>query len=79
LTDVDGHKIDAPIHIIQSDRLIWDLLYNGIRHSIAKGAELKGTARNYFHPDRPQEPVNEQPPGATDQPGGPHDANADDR
>lgn len=51
LTDADGRKVEAPIHIIQGDRLIWDLLYNGIRHSIAKGAELRGTARNYFPTD----------------------------
>lgn len=24
----------------------WRVLYNGIRHSIASGAELRGTARN---------------------------------
>ena len=48
LADVDGHKVEAPINVIQQDRLIWDLLYNGIRHSIVKGAALKGTARHYF-------------------------------
>lgn len=75
LTDADGRKIDAPINIIQSDRLIWDLLYNGIRHSIAKGAELKGTARNYFNTGR----ADGRPLGAADQAGGPQDADADDR
>ncbi|GDY33958.1 hypothetical protein [Gandjariella thermophila] len=46
LTDKDGRKIDASIDILQSDRLVWDLLYNGMRHSVAKGAALKGTARS---------------------------------
>ncbi|HEY4455997.1 MAG TPA: hypothetical protein VGN81_16915 [Pseudonocardiaceae bacterium] len=48
LTDKDGRKIDEQINTLQQDRLIWDLLYNGVRHSIASGAELKGTARTYF-------------------------------
>jgi hypothetical protein len=48
LTDADGHKIDAPLNVIQEDRLIWDLLYNGVRHSIANGAVIKGAARYYF-------------------------------
>src|SRR5207247_9859974 len=46
LTDKDGRKIDASIAIFQSDRLVWDLLCNGMRHSVAKGAALKGTARS---------------------------------
>jgi hypothetical protein len=48
LTDSDAHKVEFPIHIVQKDRLMWDLVYNGIRHSIAKGARLTGTAGNYF-------------------------------
>jgi hypothetical protein len=55
LTDEDGRKVEAPISIIQEDRLIWDLLYNGIRHSIARGAELTGTARNYFGTGLPEQ------------------------
>jgi len=48
LTDADGHKIDAPLNLIQKDRLMWDLLYNGVRHSIANGAVIKGAALYYF-------------------------------
>jgi hypothetical protein len=65
LTDADGRKVEAPINIIQQDRLIWDLLYNGIRHSIAKGAELKGTARNYFHTGLANDATEEHPPGGS--------------
>lgn len=64
LTDADDRKVDAPINIIQEDRLIWDLLYNGIRHSIAKGARLRGTAGNYF--PKPVESPEKEPPGTTD-------------
>jgi hypothetical protein len=46
LTDKDGRKVDASINILQKDRLVWDLLYNGMLHSVAKGAALKGTARS---------------------------------
>jgi hypothetical protein len=49
LTDKDGRKIDEQINTLQQDRLIWDLLYNGVCHSIANGAELKGTAGTYFY------------------------------
>jgi hypothetical protein len=48
MTDGEGRKVEAPLTAIQQDRLIWDLLYNGILHSIAGGAELKGTASRYF-------------------------------
>lgn len=46
LTDSEGRKIDADLSLLQTDRLVWDLLYNGMRHSVAKGARLKGTARS---------------------------------
>lgn len=78
LVDVAGRKTEAPINIIQADRLIWDLLYNGIRHSIASGAELTGTARNYFQTGSPERSGDEQPPGTAREPDGPQDANADD-
>lgn len=48
LTDKDGRKLDEQINLFQQDRLIWDLVYNGILHSIAHGAELKGSAGRYF-------------------------------
>jgi hypothetical protein len=53
LTDKDGRKIDEQINTLQQDRLIWDLMYNGVRHSIANGAELKGTAGTYFYTGTP--------------------------
>jgi hypothetical protein len=56
LTDKDGRKIDASIDILQSDRLVWDLLYNGMRHSVAKGAALKGTARSALGLHSPTNP-----------------------
>jgi hypothetical protein len=67
LTDTKNHKVEFPIHIVQKDRLMWDLLYNGIRHSIAKGARLTGTAGNYFSAGlpTPEKPAQSTP---TDQP-----------
>jgi hypothetical protein len=48
LTDSGGRTIEAGFAALQRDRRVWDYLYNGIRHSIAAGAELHGTAHQYF-------------------------------
>lgn len=48
LTDVDGRTIETSFATLQRDRRVWDYLYNGIRHSIAAGAQLHGNARQYF-------------------------------
>ena len=48
LTDVDGRTIEAGFAALQRDRRVWDYLYNGIRYSIAAGAQLRGNARQYF-------------------------------
>jgi hypothetical protein len=48
LTDRDKRIIDVTAEMLWSDRLIWDLLYNGIRHSAAHGAALNEAARGLF-------------------------------
>ena len=48
LTDSGGRTVEAGFTALQRDRRVWDYLYNGIRHSIAAGASLHGTARQYF-------------------------------
>lgn len=34
LTDTAGHKMDAQLDLLQHNRDLWDLVYNGILHSI---------------------------------------------
>jgi hypothetical protein len=43
LTDSSGRKVESQITRLQADRRMWDLVYNGILHSvIASGAETNG-------------------------------------
>ena len=45
-TDVGGRKLQADIRRLQDDRRIWDLVYNGILHSVVKsGADTNQLAR----------------------------------
>jgi hypothetical protein len=39
LEDADGNILFRMRHALQQNRQIWDLLYNGILHSVANGAE----------------------------------------
>lgn len=48
LTDQDKRVIDVEAESLWADRLIWDLLYNGIRHSAAHGAAVNDAARGWF-------------------------------
>lgn len=46
LIDADGRKMQVSVTLLQSDRQIWDLTYNGILHSAIKnGAETNQLAR----------------------------------
>jgi hypothetical protein len=44
MRDEDGRGIDRIRAELQSDRRIWDLVYNGILHSVANGAEINRSA-----------------------------------
>jgi hypothetical protein len=44
LWDEDGRSRDCPWVELQPDRRIWDLVYNGILHSVAAGAEINSLA-----------------------------------
>lgn len=44
LTDNDGRTCTKTREELQRDRIVWDLLYNGILHSVANGAKITSTA-----------------------------------
>lgn len=44
LADLDGRGMDRTLGDLQRDRRIWDLLYNGILHSVANGAQINQAA-----------------------------------
>jgi hypothetical protein len=48
LTDKDKRVLGAEAKNLWEDRLIWDLPYNGIRHSAAHGAAHHDAARGRF-------------------------------
>lgn len=55
LTDRGGRKIQINSEHIQEDRLMWDLVYNGIVHSVvAGGAETNGALHSIFDVPRPK-------------------------
>ena len=37
LTDSDGHTMEVSYRYIRGNRLIWDLVFNGILHSVVNG------------------------------------------
>lgn len=45
LVDRDGRKVVLFIGDAQENQELWDLVYNGIRHSVAAGAETNWVAR----------------------------------
>ena len=45
LTDQDGRKTATFLGDIQANQRLWDLVYNGIRHSVANAAETNWVAR----------------------------------
>lgn len=53
----DGsHGIDLALNEWQSDRRMWDLIYNGIRHSSAAGARVNRNAQGLLELDQPTSP-----------------------
>lgn len=40
--------ITVPLHVLQSNERLWDLVYLGMRHSAASGAEVTRAARAHF-------------------------------
>ncbi|MGH3949471.1 MAG: hypothetical protein ACRDSE_10135, partial [Pseudonocardiaceae bacterium] len=47
----DTWSIDRALHEWQHDRRLWDLVYNGILHSVAAGAEVDRNARGLLELD----------------------------
>ncbi|WP_157357302.1 hypothetical protein [Amycolatopsis nigrescens] len=39
LRDTQDNKIDTTLSRVQTNNELWDLVYNGIRHSVANGAQ----------------------------------------
>lgn len=49
IVDEDGRGIDRTRTELHPDRRIWDLMYNGIQHSIANGCEINSLAVEMLH------------------------------
>lgn len=49
IVDEDGRGIDRTRTELHPDRRIWDLMYNGIQHSIANGCEINSLAIQMLH------------------------------
>ena len=45
LTGRDGTRLDLPMGLLEANPALWDLVYNGLRHSTAAGAETDPTTR----------------------------------
>jgi hypothetical protein len=50
LVDREGHRTTAPTGELHANAALWDLVYNGIRHSVADGARVRGTGAGYLRP-----------------------------
>lgn len=49
MQDRDGRSLSLPVSALQQDRLMWDLVYNGVLHSvIAGGAATNGQLHRYL-------------------------------
>jgi hypothetical protein len=49
MEDSDGRSLSLPVSALQEDRLMWDLVYNGLLYSvIAGGAETNGQLHRYL-------------------------------
>src|SRR5207249_2037980 len=46
LKDGSGRSFSSRLADLQANRDLWDLVYNGIRHSLANGAKANSYARN---------------------------------
>ncbi|MDL5159824.1 hypothetical protein [Actinomycetospora termitidis] len=52
--DAEGRRSTQSTNDLQANPALWDLVYNGIRHSVADGATVRGTgARNLRPPGAP--------------------------
>lgn len=55
LQDRDGQVVLVKMEEMQKNRELWDLVYNGILHSVYRnGAETNTAARNYLHLEHDQ-------------------------
>lgn len=50
LDDGHGRRTSAGTNDLHASPALWDLVYNGIRHSVAAGAEVKGSGARYLRP-----------------------------
>lgn len=49
MRDRDGRSMSLAVSALQEDQLVWDLVYNGVLHSvIANGAETNGQLHRYL-------------------------------
>ncbi|CAM00080.1 hypothetical protein SACE_0739 [Saccharopolyspora erythraea NRRL 2338] len=48
LEDRDGRAVGAKPYLFQANRRLWDLVYLGMRHSAANGAEVNRPARGTY-------------------------------
>lgn len=55
MKDSDGRKLSVKLADLQRDRLLWDLVYNGVLHSvIARRAETNGQLHHLIHVPYPR-------------------------
>lgn len=45
----DKTFLELPLGLVEANPALWDLLYNGLRHSAAAGAEVDPTTRDLLH------------------------------
>lgn len=48
MKDSSGRKVRTTLGSLQKNPLLWDLVYNGIRHSVRNGASTNRDARLYL-------------------------------
>ena len=48
--DADGRRATISTNDLHANPPLWDLVYNGIRHSAADGARLSGSGAHYLRP-----------------------------
>jgi hypothetical protein len=50
MEDSEGRRLSLPLTTLQSDRLLWDLVFSGILHSVIAGnAETNGALHVHLH------------------------------
>lgn len=50
LVDDQDRRTTAPTNELHANPELWDLVYNGIRHSVARGARVKGSGAHNLRP-----------------------------